>query len=138
MQRGGELCPGDAVAADVARHDDAADVARARVAASGSMSARTRAVAAFTSGNTALCTHPLKRPTRARGGPRVQTKTTVPDEWNGVYRQPRFSPNNDYWLRMQHIQVPTVLSLLTPEYQARVVQESYHQAHQQSQWPSQY
>ena len=77
--------------------------------------------------------------TRARGGPRVQTKETVPDEWNGVYRQPRFSPNNDYWLRMQHVQVPTVLSLLTPEYQKRVVQETYHHGHtNKAQWPSQY
>ena len=77
--------------------------------------------------------------TRARGGPRVQTKTTVPDEWNGVYRQPRFSPNNDYWLRMQHVQVPTVLSLLTPEYQKRVVQETYHHGHtNKPMWPSQY
>jgi hypothetical protein len=77
--------------------------------------------------------------TRARGGPRVQTKMTVPDEWNGVYRQPRFSPDNDYWLRMQHIQVPTVLSLLTPEYQKRVVQETYHHGHtNKPMWPSQY
>jgi hypothetical protein len=77
--------------------------------------------------------------TRARGGPRVQTKATVPDEWNGVYRQPRFSPDNDYWLRMQHIQVPTVLSLLTPEYQKRAVQEAYHHGHtNKPMWPSQY
>ena len=77
--------------------------------------------------------------TRARGGPRVQTKVTVPDEWNGVYRQPRFSPNNDYWLRMQHVQVPTILSLLTPEYQKRVVQETYHHGHtNKPMWPSQY
>src|SRR5690606_7799117 len=77
--------------------------------------------------------------TRGRGGPRVHTKNTVPDEWNGVYRQPRFSPNNDYWFRMQHVQVPTILSLLTPEYQKRVVQEAYHHGHtNKPQWPSQY
>jgi hypothetical protein len=81
----------------------------------------------------------LKKETRERGGPRVYTKATVPDDWDGVYRQPRFSPNNDYWFRMQHVQVPTILSLLTPEYQKRVVQETYHHGHtNKPMWPSQY
>jgi hypothetical protein len=65
----------------------------------------------------------LLKETRERGGPRVYTKATVPDDWDGVYPQPRFSPNNDYWFRMQHVQVPTVLSLLTPEYQQRGASE---------------
>ena len=30
--------------------------------------------------------------TRARGGPRVQTKTTVPDEWNGGLSPAAFQP----------------------------------------------
>jgi hypothetical protein len=77
--------------------------------------------------------------TRERGGPRVQTKLTLPDEWDGVYRQPRFSPNNEYWFTMRHVQVPTVLSLLTPEYQKRVVQETYHHGHtNKPMWPSQF
>ena len=81
----------------------------------------------------------LLNETRQRGGPRVQTKLTLPDEWNGVYRQPRFVPNNDYWFMMKHVQVPTVLSLLTPEYQKRVVQETYHHGHtNKPMWPSQF
>jgi hypothetical protein len=81
----------------------------------------------------------LLEETRKRGGPRVYTKATVPDDWDGVYRQPRFSPDNDYWFRMQHVQVPTILSLLTPEYQKRVVQETYHHGHtNKPMWPSQY
>jgi hypothetical protein len=77
--------------------------------------------------------------TRQRGGPAEKTPLTLPDEWNGIYRQPRFIPNNDYWFTMRHIQVPTVLSLLTPEYRKRVVQETYHHGHtNKPMWPSQY
>ncbi|HEY8521295.1 MAG TPA: hypothetical protein VIN61_14555 [Gammaproteobacteria bacterium] len=78
--------------------------------------------------------------TRRRGGPTEHTYATVPgDEWNGVYRQPRFVPDNEHWFNMRHVQVPTVLSLLTPEYQTRLVQEAYHHGHtNKPQWPSQY
>ena len=77
--------------------------------------------------------------TRERGGPTKQTPETLPHEWNGIYRQPRFIPNNDYWFTMRHVQVPTILSLLTPEYQTRVVQETYHHGHtNKPMWPSQY
>lgn len=81
----------------------------------------------------------LLKETRARGGPRVQTPATLPHEWSGVYRQPRFSPANDYWFTMRHIQVPTVLSLLTEEYRTRAVQEAYHHGHtNKPMWPSQF
>jgi hypothetical protein len=77
--------------------------------------------------------------TRERGGPSKQTQQTLPEEWNGFYRQPRFIPNNDFWFNMRHVQVPTILSLLTPEYQKRVVQETYHHGHtNKPMWPSQY
>ncbi len=40
---------------------------------------------------------------------------------------------------MRHVQVPTVLSLLTEEYRKRVVQETYHHGHtNKPMWPSQY
>jgi hypothetical protein len=69
----------------------------------------------------------------------VQTPATLPHEWNGIYRQPRFIPGNDYWFTMRHIQVPTVLSLLTEEYRTRAVQEAYHHGHtNKPMWPSQY
>ena len=81
----------------------------------------------------------LLKETRDRGALREHTKETLPDEWNGVYRQPRFTPGNDYWFMMRHVQVPTVLSLLTPEYRMRAVQEAYHHGHtNKPMWPSQY
>ncbi len=81
----------------------------------------------------------LLRETTLRGGPTEHTYATVPGEWTGRYRHPGFTPNNQYWFRMRRIQVPTVLSLLTPEYRTRMVQEAYHHAHtNKPQWPSQY
>ena len=77
--------------------------------------------------------------TRRRGGPTEHTYATVPGEWTGVYAHPGFTPNNQYWYRMRHLQVPTVLSLLTEEYQTRMVQETYHQGNTNApQWQSQY
>jgi hypothetical protein len=77
--------------------------------------------------------------TRKRGGPTVHTPATLPNEWNGIYRQPRFSARNDNWIAMRHVQVPTVLSLLTDEYKLRLVQETYHHGHtNKPMWPSQY
>ena len=77
--------------------------------------------------------------TRKRGGPTVHTPTTMPSEWNGIYRQPRFSPRNQNWIGTHHLQVPTLLSLLTEEYRQRAVQETYHHGHtNKPMWPSQY
>jgi hypothetical protein len=77
--------------------------------------------------------------TRQRGGPTQHTYATVPGEWSGVYMRPGFMPGNQYWYRMRHVQVPTVLSLLTDEYQTRMVQEAYHHGHtNKPQWQSQY
>ena len=84
----------------------------------------------------------LLEETRKRGGPTKHTYATVPGEWTGRYQHPGFTKGNAYWYRMRHNQFPTILSLLTPEYQTRMVQEQYHQAvtntpHWQSQycWP---
>jgi hypothetical protein len=81
----------------------------------------------------------LMAETRQRGGPTVHTYATVPGEWTGVYAHPGNSPNNQYWFRMRHLQMPTVLSLLTEEYQTRMVQETYHQGNTNApQWQSSY
>ncbi|MDR2215550.1 MAG: hypothetical protein LBE59_06895 [Nevskiaceae bacterium] len=84
----------------------------------------------------------LMAETRQRGGPTQHTYATVPGEWTGRYQHPGFTPGNAYWYRMRHNQMSTILSLLTPEYQQRMVQETFHQAvtntpHWQSQycWP---
>ena len=77
--------------------------------------------------------------TKKRGGPTEQTYATLPNEWNGRYMHPGNTPGQAYWYRMRHNQVPTILSLLTPEYQQRMVQQAYHEGvTDRAQWPSQY
>jgi len=80
----------------------------------------------------------LLKETQRRGGPNVYTYANFPAvEWNGVYERParaRASQMNWYW--GLHTQIPTVLSLLKPEYQQRMVQEIYHQMRGNAVWPS--
>ena len=81
----------------------------------------------------------LLNETRARGGPTRHTAATMPDEWSGRYEFPTITPDNDHWFFGQKVQIPTMLSVLTPEYQMRAVQMHYHQGHTNApQWPSQY
>ena len=81
----------------------------------------------------------LLEETRQHGGPTEHTYATVPGEWTGVYMHPGRTPNNQYWFRMRHVQVPTILSLLTGDYQTRMMQETYHHGNtNKPQWPSQY
>jgi hypothetical protein len=62
---------------------------------------------------------------RAKGGPTVYTKATIPD-WDGWYARDN-SYANSQWIWGTINQVPTILSLLTPEYQKRMVQMNYHE-----------
>jgi len=81
----------------------------------------------------------LLEETRKRGGPTQHTYATVPGEWTGRYMHPAFTPGNAWWYRMRHNQMSTILSLLTPEYQQRMVQQAYHEANSnRAHWPSQY
>ncbi len=60
---------------------------------------------------------------KAKGGPTHYTGATVP-AWDGYY-----SPSNAQgaaWMQ-GGLQVPTMLSVLTPEYQKRFVQQMYHE-----------
>ncbi len=75
--------------------------------------------------------------TKKRGGPTKPTFEAIAD-WTGRYAHPGMTPNNMDWYRGHNNQIPTWLSLLTPEYQTRLVQQTYHEAHGQAQWPSQY
>jgi hypothetical protein len=76
--------------------------------------------------------------TRARGGPTQHTYATVPGEWTGRYEWPSAVTENWYSFALWN-QVPTILSLLTPEYQKRMVQELYHEGHDNApQWPAMY
>ena len=61
----------------------------------------------------------------AAGGPTVHTRQTMPD-WDGWYaRLPEDAGSQWIWGTIN--QVPTILSLLTPEYQKRMVQMNYHE-----------
>jgi hypothetical protein len=74
--------------------------------------------------------------TTAKGGPTVHTMATVPN-WTGRYDED--NTGLPQWFHMHLNQVPTILSLLTPEYQTRTMQETYHQANTNAaQWPSSY
>jgi hypothetical protein len=63
---------------------------------------------------------------KAKGGPTVYTKATVPD-WDGYYQRNGQADHGSEWI-WGVTQSPTVLALLTPEYQKRMVQTTYHEA----------
>src|SRR6185295_4367499 len=65
----------------------------------------------------------LMAETKAAGGPTKYTRATVPD-WDGRYNR----AGQNQWVYGRINQVPTILSLLTPEYQERMVQMNYHEA----------
>jgi hypothetical protein len=72
----------------------------------------------------------------ARGGPTKYTQATLPN-WNGNYR--RDASKMATWYHGAILQIPTYLSLLTPEYQQRFVQQMYHYAATNApQWPASY
>jgi hypothetical protein len=77
--------------------------------------------------------------TKKRGGPTQHTYATVPGEWTGRYASPQLEMALGSWYGTLFNQIPTILSLLTPEYQLRMVQQEYHQSTTAaSQWPAQY
>ena len=63
---------------------------------------------------------------KARGGPTIHTKATLPD-WDGYYQRDQNADHGAEWI-WGVSRPPTVLSLLTPEYQKRMVQLMYHEA----------
>jgi hypothetical protein len=77
---------------------------------------------------------------KSRGGPTKHTYETMP-KWDGTYGD--YAPQGRrVWNFSRANQMPTFLSLLTPEYQQRMVQQIYHEgvnaAHQWSAsycWP---
>ena len=60
---------------------------------------------------------------RAAGGPTAHTPETLP-EWNGWYAR---GAQEEQWTYGRNLQSATMISLLTPEYQARMVQMGYHE-----------
>jgi hypothetical protein len=57
------------------------------------------------------------------GGPTVHTRQTLPN-WDGRYR--RGAPE-EQWIWGRNLQTAPMVSLLTPEYQQRMVQHNYHE-----------
>jgi hypothetical protein len=78
----------------------------------------------------------LLEETRSRGGPTEHSYATVPGELSGRYVWPR---GQNWYAELFWNQVPTILSLLTEEYQTRMVQEAYHDANSNApMWPAQF
>ena len=66
----------------------------------------------------------LKAQAEATGGPTVHTRETMP-EWDGWYARGAI---DDQWIYGRDLQTATMLLLLTPEYQERMAQLTYHEA----------
>lgn len=74
---------------------------------------------------------------KAKGGPTQYTPDTLPD-WSGQWDF-GVPSNGTTWNHGRNLQVPTMLKVLTPEYQQRLVQALYHEGVQNApQWQSQY
>ena len=98
----------------------------------------------------------LLKETRATGGPTRYDRERLPPDWDGRYTRnvslvfelvragrepivPSELHEPPQWIIGYHNQIPTILSLLTREYQQRLVQQLYHQAHDHApQWSAMY
>jgi len=75
--------------------------------------------------------------TEAKGGPTIYDRENPPPDWDGRYV--RNYDGAPPWIYMHLNQMPTILSLLTPQYQTRFVQAAYHAAvSNAAQWPASY
>jgi hypothetical protein len=75
----------------------------------------------------------------SRGGPDNYDYSTVPGEWSGRYNPQNFQLLFSNWYGMMFSQASTIMTLLTPEYQKRFVQQNYHQVTTAApQWSAQY
>jgi hypothetical protein len=74
---------------------------------------------------------------KAHGGPTVYTRANLPPDWDGYYDLAKTRDKVGDWVGGEWPQVTTILSLLTPEYQRRMVQAVYHETVDNSpQWVS--
>jgi hypothetical protein len=73
------------------------------------------------------------------GGPTHYTQATLPEDWTGRYESVSYEMMFGTWYGMFYSQIPTILSLLTPEYQTRFVQQAFHEGSSNApQWPASY
>jgi len=114
--------------------------------------AREHIVSPYTFSNAAAHYEALLAESRARGGPTQYSRESMPPDWDGRYtrnvnvvfgltqagEEPVVPPEfhePPQWIIGYYNQIPTILSLLTSEYQLRLVQQLYHQAHNHAaQW----
>jgi hypothetical protein len=76
---------------------------------------------------------------RKHGGPTQYTQKTLPEDWSGRYESVSYEMMFGTWYGMFYSQIPTILSLLTPEYQTHFVQQAFHEGSSNApQWPGQY
>ena len=74
---------------------------------------------------------------RRHGGGALKTPDRLPPDWSGRYRPVDMLEN--WYSMMLASQSSTIVSLLTPEYQQRLVQDLYHQGNSNApQWLAQY
>jgi hypothetical protein len=74
---------------------------------------------------------------RRHGGAALKSPDSLPTDWSGRYRHVDMLEN--WYGMMLASQSSTIVSLLTPEYQQRAVQDFYHQGHSNApQWLAQY
>jgi hypothetical protein len=66
----------------------------------------------------------LRAAAEARGGPTKHTRATMP-EWDGWYRR---GSRETQWTYGRNLQTSTMVSLLQPEYQKRLIQMGYHES----------
>ncbi len=76
---------------------------------------------------------------KAHGGPTQHTRASLPLDWDGRYGSISIETVIGTWYGMAWNQISTILSLLTPEYQTRMVQQEYHEGTTNAaQWPGMY
>ena len=76
---------------------------------------------------------------KQHGGPMEQTRETLPLDWNGRYGGTSVQIALGTWYGMLWNQIPTILSLLTPDYQTHMVQQVFHEGTTNAaQWPGMY
>ncbi len=63
---------------------------------------------------------------KAKGGPTTYTRQNMPPDWDGWYARDGADANTQ-WIWGTINQTSTILSLLTPEYQKRMVQMNFHE-----------
>jgi hypothetical protein len=81
----------------------------------------------------------LRAEAKRSGRANRRAKAASHEEWDGRYEPINFEMMYGTWYGMLYSQIPTILSLLTPEYQTHFVQQAFHEGTSNAaQWPGTY